>query len=57
MHSVKKPTLLSEQTTILDVTIDDQDYILINLYNANTESEQLEVMHQLALMLEELNIN
>lgn len=57
MHSVKKPTLLSEQTTILDVTIDDQDYILINLYNANTETEQLEVMHQLALMLEELDIN
>lgn len=56
-HSVKKPPLLSEQTTIPDVTIDGQDYILINLYNANTESEQLEVMHQLALMLEELDIN
>ena len=35
----------------------DQNYILINLYNANTESEQLEVMSQLVLILEEFDIN
>ena len=25
---------------ILDVTIDDNDYILVNIYNANTENDQ-----------------
>ena len=29
---------------ILDVTIDGTEYILVNIYNANTESEQLKVL-------------
>ena len=29
---------------ILDVSIDDTDYILVNIYNANTENEQIKVL-------------
>ena len=32
---------------ILDVTIDESKYILVNIYNANIESEQLKVLNDL----------
>ena len=45
------------RTLILDVTIDDTDYILVNLYNANTETEQIKVLNNLHLPLDSWDIH
>ena len=37
---------------ILEVTVDDTEYLLINMYNANTEQEQLKTLKSLSVMLE-----
>ena len=37
---------------ILEVTIDDTGYLLVNLYNANTEQEQLKTQQYLSVTLE-----
>ena len=37
---------------ILEVTIDDTEYLLVNLYNANTEQEQLKTQQDLSVTLE-----
>ena len=42
---------------ILDVVIDDSEYILINLYNANSEKEQIDVLSILFELLEEFDTN
>ena len=40
----KKQTDNEGRILILDVSINDSEYILINLYNANTENEQINVL-------------
>ena len=42
---------------ILDVSINDSEYILINLYNANTENEQIDVLSSLSKLLEDFAIS
>ena len=42
---------------ILDVSINDSQYILLNLYNANTEIEQIDVFSSLFGLLEEFDTN
>ena len=42
---------------ILDVSIDDTDYILVNIYNANIETEQIKVLNNLHLLLDSLDIH
>ena len=42
---------------ILDVSIDDTDYILVNIYNGNTETEQIKVLNNLHLLLDILDIH
>ena len=42
---------------ILDVSINDSQYTLINLYNANTEIEQINVLSSLFGLLEEFDTN
>ena len=37
---------------ILEVTIDDADYLLVNVYNTNREQEQLKILQNLSVMLE-----
>ena len=37
---------------ILDVTINDVNFVLINFYNANTETEQVSVLNNLSSLLE-----
>ena len=37
---------------ILEVAIDDTEYLLVNIYNANTEQEQLKILHNLSVLLE-----
>ena len=41
---------------ILVVDIDDENFILINLYNPNTEAEQLKTLSKLAEMLTKLHL-
>ena len=41
---------------ILNVSINDSEYILINLHNANTENEQIDVLSSLFELLEEFHI-
>ena len=44
-RNVKKQQTDKEgRILILDVPINDSEYILINLYNANTENEQIDVL-------------
>ena len=42
---------------ILDVTLDADQYILINLYNANTETEQCKIFNDLQSLLKFFDIN
>ena len=42
---------------ILDTSIDDIDYILVNIYNANTETEKIKVLNDLHLLLDSLDIH
>ena len=41
---------------ILDVTINNVNFVLINLYNANTETEQVSVLNNLFLLLEKFDV-
>ena len=41
---------------ILDVTINDVNFVLINLYNANTETEQVSVLNNLSSFLEKFDV-
>ena len=41
---------------ILDVDIDGENFILINLYNPNTETEQLKALSKLTEMLTKLHL-
>ena len=41
---------------ILDVTINDVNFVLINLYNANTETEQVSVLNNLSSLLEKFDV-
>ena len=41
---------------ILDVTINDVNFVLINLYNANTETEQVSVLNNLSSLLEKSDV-
>ena len=34
------------------MTIDDAEYLLVNVYNANTEQEQFKTLQNLSVMLE-----
>ena len=42
---------------ILDISIDDTDYILVNIYDANTDTEQIKVLNDLHLLLDRLDIH
>ena len=42
---------------VLQVKIDDEIYLLVNLYNSNTEPEQLETLHELETILLKFNAN
>ena len=56
-------TLKKQQTdkegriSILDVSINDSEYILINLYNANPENDQIDVLSSLSKPLEDFDIS
>ena len=53
----KQQTDHNDRILILDVTINDSKYILINLYNVNTEKEQLEMLSNLFALLKTFDID
>ena len=53
----KQKTDESGKIFILDVTLDTDQYILINLYNANTKTEQLKILRELQSLLKVFGIN
>ena len=53
----KQQTDKEGRILILDVSINDSEYILINLYNAITENEQIDVLSSLFDLLEEFDIS
>ena len=58
MFLVKKPgTNRNDRILILDASLDNDKYILINLYNASNKQEQFKTLTNLQCMLKELNIN
>ena len=40
----------NDQILILEILIDDSEFILINFYNANTESEQIQTFNELNIL-------
>ena len=42
---------------VLDVTLDDSDYILINVYNVVTEEEQVSILGNLLVFLDKSDLN
>ena len=54
---LKKETYKECRILILNVSINNSDYILIKLYNANTEIEQMNVLINMCVRLEEFDIN
>ena len=58
MFTVKKQqTDKKGRILILDVSINDTEYILINLYNANTENEQIDALSSLSKLLGDFDIS
>ena len=60
----KKLLLLKKQETdkegrilVLDICVNDSEYVLINLYNAKTEKEQINILINIFLILEMFDIN
>ena len=59
----EKSFVLNEQKTdkagrglMFDITLDADQYILINLYNANTDTEQVKILEKLQSLLKNLDI-
>ena len=42
---------------VLQVKTDDENYLLVNFYNSNTEPEQLETLHKLEAIFLKFDIN
>ena len=51
----KQLQIKTSKQIIIDVSINDSEYILINLYNANTEKDQINVLNNLYELLEEFD--
>ena len=53
----KQETGKEGRILILDVSVNDSEYILINLHNANTEKEQINVFSNMFAVLKRFDIN
>ena len=53
----KQQTDKEGRILILNVSINDSEYFLINFCNANTENEQIDVLSSLFELLEEFDIS
>ena len=48
--------LIAQRFLTLDIILDADQYILINLYNANTEAGQVNILEELQSMLKNLQL-
>lgn len=46
-----------DRILVLNVTINASNFVLINLYNRNTENEQVEVLNTLLTIMKTIDIN
>ena len=53
----KQETDKEGRILIFDVSVNDSGYVLINLYNANTEKEQIDVFSNMFALLKKFDIN
>ena len=53
----KQETYKEVRISILNVSVNDYEYILINLYNTNTEKEQINVFSKMFTLLKKFDIN
>ena len=51
----KQETDREDCVLILDVSINDSEYILVNLYNTKTEKEQIDVLNNMFVLLEKFD--
>ena len=61
-YSGAKSFILEERKTdknglllLFDVRMDEQNFVLVNLYNANTEKDQLNTINELSEILKSVN--
>ena len=47
----------NERIIILDVNIDEIRYVLVNIYNANTEVQQLPILSELNELMRNINFS
>ena len=53
----RKASYKHGQILIIEPLIDNTEFILINLYNANTENDQLNTFSELTKLLENFNLS
>ena len=53
----KQETDKEGRILILDVSVNDSEYILINLYNPNTKKEQIKVFSNMLALLKKFDTN
>ena len=53
----KQETAKEGHILILDVSINDSEYILVNLYNTNTETEQINLSSNMFVLSKEFDTN
>ena len=56
LYSKEKKTDKNGRLLLLEVTIDEQDFVLVNLYNANTEKDQLNIINELQSVTKYLRV-
>ena len=56
-HVKKQETDKERRILIFDVSVIDSEYVLINLYNGNTEKEQINVFSNILALLTKFDIN
>ena len=49
--------MYSWRILILDVNIDEIRYVLVNVYNANTEVEQIQVLSELSELMKKITFS
>ena len=54
MKQTNKKSDKSGRVLLVEATIDDTVFVLINIYNANTESEQLETLSDLVSIIDKV---
>ena len=55
LHIIDKKSDENGRTLIIDAKLNDKKFLLVNLYNWNTESEQIKMLDTLKILLEDID--